>query len=75
VSDVELHLLQGLGEMDIEPAITVDEYLVESGARDYRFQDERKTPWFGEACPLIRAGEGDGYLRPPERGQNRWFNV
>jgi hypothetical protein len=19
-------------------------------------------PWFGEACPLIHAGEGDGYL-------------
>jgi hypothetical protein len=71
VSDVELHLLQGLGEKDIEPAPTVDEYLVESGARDYRFQDERETPWFGEACPLIRAGEVDGYLRPPEMGQNR----
>jgi hypothetical protein len=24
---------------------------------------------------LIHAGEGDGYLRPPERGRNRWFNV
>jgi hypothetical protein len=24
---------------------------------------------------LIRAGEGDGYLRPPERGRNRWFNA
>jgi hypothetical protein len=75
VSDVELHLLQGLGEKDVEPAPTIDEYLVESGARDYRLQDERKMPWFGEACPLICAGEGDGYLRPPERGQNRWFNV
>jgi hypothetical protein len=75
VSDVELHLLQGIGEKDVEPAPTVDEYLVESGARDYQFQDERKTPWFGEACPLIRAGEGDGYLRPLERGRNRWFNV
>jgi hypothetical protein len=20
-------------------------------------------------------GEGDGYLRPPERGRDRWFNV
>jgi hypothetical protein len=75
VSDVELHLLQGLGEKDVEPTSTVDEYLVESGARDYRLQDERKTPWFREACPLIHAGEGDGYLRPPERGRNRWFNV
>jgi hypothetical protein len=53
VSDVELHLIQGLGEQDVEPASTVDEYLVESGARDYWFQDEWKTPWFGEACPLI----------------------
>jgi hypothetical protein len=44
VSDVELHLLQGLGEKDVEPASIVDEYLVESGARDYRFQDERETP-------------------------------
>jgi hypothetical protein len=35
VSDVELHLLQGLGEEDIEPTPTNDEYLVESGARDY----------------------------------------
>jgi hypothetical protein len=75
VSDVELHLLQGLGEKDVEPASTVDEYLVESGARDYRLQDERETPWFREACPLIRAGEGDGYLRLSERGRNRWFNV
>jgi hypothetical protein len=75
MSNVELHLLQGLGEKDIEPAPTVNEYLVESGARDYWLQDERKTSWFGEACPLIHAGEGDGYLRPPERGRNRWFNV
>jgi hypothetical protein len=75
VSDAELHLLQGLGEEDVEPTPTIDEYLVESGARDYRLQDERKPPWFREACPLIRAGEGDGYLRPPERGRDRWFNV
>jgi hypothetical protein len=75
VSDLELHLLQGLGEEDVEPAPTVDEYLVESGARDYRLQNERKPPWFREACPLIRAGEGDGYLRPHKRGWNRWFNV
>jgi hypothetical protein len=75
VSDVELYLLQGLGEKDVEPGSTVDEYLVESGARDYRFQDERKTPWFEEACPLIRVGKGDGYLRPLERGRNHWFNV
>jgi hypothetical protein len=75
VSDVEFHLLQGLGEKDIEPASTVDEYLVESGARDYQFQDEWKLSRLGEACPLIRVGEGDGYLRPPERGRDRWFNV
>jgi hypothetical protein len=24
---------------------------------------------------LIRAGEGNGYLRPPERGRDRWFNA
>jgi hypothetical protein len=24
---------------------------------------------------LIRAGEGYVYLRPPERGRNRWFNA
>jgi hypothetical protein len=75
VSDVELHLFPGLGEKDVEPASTIDEYLVESGARGYLLQDERKTPWFREACPLIRAGEGDGYLRPPERGWNRWLHV
>jgi hypothetical protein len=23
---------------------------------------------------LVRAGEGDGYLRPPERGRGRWLN-
>jgi hypothetical protein len=62
VSNVELHLLQGLGEKDVELAPTVDEYLVESGASDYRFQDEWKTPWLREACPLICAGEGDEYL-------------
>jgi hypothetical protein len=32
-------------------------------------------PWLGEACPLIHTGEGDGYLRTPERGRDRWFNV
>jgi hypothetical protein len=53
VGNVELHLLQGLGEEDVEPAPTVDEYLVESGARDYRFQDDWKPPWLEEACPLI----------------------
>jgi hypothetical protein len=75
VGDVELHLFQGLGEKDIEPAPTINEYLVESGARDYRFQDKWKTPWLREAYPLIRVGEGDGYLRPPERGRDRLFNV
>jgi hypothetical protein len=75
VGDVELHLLQGLGEKDVEPASTVDEDLVESGAPDYRLQDEWKQSWFREACPLICAGEGNGYLRPPERGQDRWFNA
>jgi hypothetical protein len=24
---------------------------------------------------LIHAGEGDWYLRPPERGRDCWFNV
>jgi hypothetical protein len=24
---------------------------------------------------LIRAGEGNGYLRPPERGRDCWFNA
>jgi hypothetical protein len=51
VGDVEFHLLQGLGEKDIERASTVDEDLVESGARDYRLQDEWKPSWFREACP------------------------
>jgi hypothetical protein len=62
VGNVELHLLQGLGEKDVEPASTVDEYLVESGSRDYRLQDEWKLPWLVEACPLIRIREGDGYF-------------
>jgi hypothetical protein len=43
MSDVELHLLQGLGEKDIEPAPTVNEYLVEFAAHD-RFQDEWNRP-------------------------------
>jgi hypothetical protein len=59
---------------DVKPASTVDEDLVELGARDHRLQDEWEPPWFGEASPLIRAEEGNGYLRPPERGRNRWFN-
>jgi hypothetical protein len=75
VSDVELHLLQGLGKKDVEPTPTVDEYLVESGARDYRLQDKWKPPWFREASPLIRAGEGYGYLRPPKSGRNYLFDV
>jgi hypothetical protein len=40
VGDVELHHLQGLGEKDVEPASTVDEDLVEFGARDHWLQDE-----------------------------------
>jgi hypothetical protein len=75
VGDVELHLLQGLGEKDVGPTSTVDENLVESGACDYQLQDEWKPPWFREACLLICTGEGDGYLRPPERCWNHWFNV
>jgi hypothetical protein len=35
VGTVELHLLQAIGEKDVEPASTVDEYLGESGALDY----------------------------------------
>jgi hypothetical protein len=58
----ELHLLQVLGEKYIELAPTINEYLVESGAHDYKFQDEWKPPWLREACSLIRVGEGDGYL-------------
>jgi hypothetical protein len=72
--DVELHLLQGLREKDVEPASTVDEHLVEFGARDHRLQDEGELSWFREAGPLIRAGQGDGYLRPPERGRDLWLN-
>jgi hypothetical protein len=75
VGDVELHLLQGLGEKDVEPTSTVDEDLFESAAHDYRLQDEWKASWFREACPLIRTGEGNGYLRPPERGRDLWFNA
>jgi hypothetical protein len=48
VGDVELHLLQGLGEKDVEPASTIDEDLVEPGACDHRLQDETEPPWFGE---------------------------
>jgi hypothetical protein len=33
VGDVELHLLQGLGEKDVEPTSTVNEDFVEFGAR------------------------------------------
>jgi hypothetical protein len=44
VRDVEPHLLQGLGEKDIESASAIDEDLVEPGARDHRLQDERETP-------------------------------
>jgi hypothetical protein len=73
VGNVELHLLQGLGEKDVEPSSTVDEHLIESGACNYWFQDEWETPWLGEACPLIHAGEGDGYLRSPKRCRDRWF--
>jgi hypothetical protein len=62
VGDVKLHLLQGLGEKDIEPASTVDEDLVEFGARDHRLQDEWEPSWFREACPSIRAGDGNGYI-------------
>jgi hypothetical protein len=40
VGNVKLHLLQGLGEKDVEPSSAVDEYLVEFGVRDYWFQDE-----------------------------------
>jgi hypothetical protein len=40
---VELHFLQGLGEEDVESTFAVDEYLVESGARDYWFQDKWET--------------------------------
>jgi hypothetical protein len=40
VGDVELHLLQGLGEKDVKPASTADEDIVELGAHDHRLQDE-----------------------------------
>jgi hypothetical protein len=75
VGDVEFHLLQGFDAEDVEPASTVDEDLVELGARNHWLQDEREPSWFGEASPLIRAEEGNGYLRPPERGRNRWFDA
>jgi hypothetical protein len=35
LGDVGLHLLQGLGEKDVEPTSTIEEHLVESGAHDY----------------------------------------
>jgi hypothetical protein len=74
MGNVELHFLQGFGEEDVEPAPTVDEHLVEFGARHHWLQDEGEPSWFREAGPLVRAGEGDGYLRPPERGWDRWLN-
>jgi hypothetical protein len=44
VGDVELHLLLGLGEKDVEPASTVDEDLVEIGARDHGFRMSGNRP-------------------------------
>jgi hypothetical protein len=44
VGDVVIHLLQGLGEKDVEPASTVDDNLVKSGAHDYRFRTRGKRP-------------------------------
>jgi hypothetical protein len=57
---VELHLLQGLSEKDVELASTVDGDLVELGAHDHWLQDEWEPSWFREACQLIRVGEGNG---------------
>jgi hypothetical protein len=55
VGNVELHLLQGLGEKDIEPASTVDECLVDSGARDYWFEGLiRRTREGGSEWELIK---------------------
>jgi hypothetical protein len=44
VGDVELHLLQGLGEKDVKPASTVDEDRFELRARDHWLQDEWERP-------------------------------
>jgi hypothetical protein len=56
VGDVKVLLLQGLGEKDVEPASTVDEDLVELGARDHRLQDEWEPSWFREACSIDPRG-------------------
>jgi hypothetical protein len=43
VGDVELHLLHGLGEKDVEPASTVDENLLslEPATTDFRTRGNR----------------------------------
>jgi hypothetical protein len=65
--EVEVHLLQGVDEDDIEPTPAVDEGLSEQGALDVGLNDQRVRPRIRDVDPVIGSGEGDGLLRPTQR--------
>jgi hypothetical protein len=71
--EVEIHLLQGIDEDDIEPAPSIDKGLREQGALDDGLDDQRVRARVWDVNPVISPGEGDELLRPTKR--LRWLGV
>jgi hypothetical protein len=65
--EVEIHLLQGVDEDEVEPTPSIDEGLREQGALDDGLDDQRVRARVWDMNPVISPGEGDGLLRPTQR--------
>jgi hypothetical protein len=64
--EVEVHLLQGVDEDDVEPASSVDEVFGKQGALDDGLDDQWVRAGIWDVNPVIRYGEGNGLLRPTQ---------
>jgi hypothetical protein len=61
--EVEVHLLQGLNEDDVESALSIDEGLGKKGSLHYMLDDEWVGSWTWDMDPMISSRERDHLLR------------
>ena len=59
-----LHVIQGLGEEDVESTASVDQHPVEFDCPDDGIQNQGLTTWMRDVIWVVRSVESDWHLRP-----------
>src|SRR5438105_4922727 len=70
----DLHVIQGLGEEDVESAATVNQHPVELDRPDDRIQHQRISTRMGDVVQMVRSVEGDWHLRPLKILGGDWYD-